>query len=113
MALVDEVETRYPAAIVRRGGVTFLEPFAAAELVELAVERGVRVLGLEGFLVADDAVYPSSERLADFSEASPHDAISAARTLIITTWAHPPSPGDQMAERAMGRHMLVVGLDEA
>jgi hypothetical protein len=90
----------------------FIEIDAADELISEAERRGIRVLGLEGFLIADDAVYPVLSRVADFSEvADPPQSAALARELVLGAWRTPPRPGDQMSEEATGRHMLAVLFD--
>jgi hypothetical protein len=66
---------------------------------------------MEGFLIADDAVYPALSRIADLSSAAPPTAVARARSLLRGPWATPPTPEDQMAADAYGRYVLAVVLD--
>jgi hypothetical protein len=97
---------------VRRGGETFLEIDTADELISDAERQGIRILGLEGFLIAEDCVYPALSRVADFSDvADAQQSAALARELVLGAWRTPPTPADQMSEEANGRHMLAIVLD--
>jgi hypothetical protein len=110
--LHDEVARRRPDAVVRRGGETFLEIDTADELISDAERQGIRILGLEGFLIAEDCVYPALSRVADFSDvADAQQSAALARELVLGAWRTPPTPADQMSEEANGRHMLAIVLD--
>jgi hypothetical protein len=109
--LVDDFATRRPNDVVRRGGEVFVAHGAVEDLLNEAAERGVRVLGMEGFLIADDAVYPALSRIADLSSAAPPTAAARARSLLSGPWALPPTPEDQMAADAYGRYVVAVVLD--
>jgi hypothetical protein len=52
--LIGEFADRRPEVVVRRGGETFIDASAVLDLVNMADERGVAIVGLEGFLVSDD-----------------------------------------------------------
>ena len=111
-SLLDDFADRHDEAVVRRGGEIFVAVEVMDEFISEVERRGVRILGLEGFLIADDATYPSLDRIADFSDE--HDAGRSARwarELIHGDWRAPPRPGDAMHSAASGRYMLVVVLD--
>ena len=108
--LIEEFAAKRPTDAIRRGGETFLSVDAARDLIEEADRRGVRVLGLEGFLIGDGAVYPALSRVADFSDASPRDAVAQAKHLLEGAWASAPTTDDQMQSAASGRYMLAVVL---
>jgi hypothetical protein len=72
----------------------------------------VKVLGLEGFLVRDDSVYPALSRIANFSADSATDADHRARYLLAGPCAAPPTAVDQMHSGASGRYMLAVALGD-
>ncbi|MGH9231366.1 MAG: hypothetical protein ACRD07_22000, partial [Acidimicrobiales bacterium] len=98
--LYDEFARRRPEAVVRRGGETFVGIDAADEFISEAERQGIRILGLEGFLIADDGVYPALSRLADSSDVTDAQQSAAlARELILGPWRTPPTPVDQMSER--------------
>jgi hypothetical protein len=110
--LYDEVGRRRPDAVVRRRGETFVEIDAAEELISEAERQGIRILGLEGFLINDDGVYPALSRVADFSDVTDvQQSAALARELILGAWRTPPTLADQMSESATGRHMLSIVLD--
>jgi hypothetical protein len=98
--------------VIRRGGETFVAAERADEVLGEAERKGVRVLGLEGFIVSDVAVYPALGRIADFSTEPPEDATRAARALLADAWSTRPTSADQMHSEAVGRHMLAVVLDD-
>lgn len=50
-----------------RGGILFLRASDAVALTEAAREKGVRVLGVDGFRLEDDATQPLIEHSVDFS----------------------------------------------
>lgn len=110
--LYDEVARRRPDAVVRRGGENFVDIDAADELISEAERKGVRILGLEGFLIGEDGVYPALSRVADLSDVTDaRQSAALARELVLGAWRTPPSPADQMSEAASGRHMLDIVLD--
>jgi hypothetical protein len=110
--LHDDLARRRPDAVVRRGGETFVEIDAADELISEAERQGIRILGVEGFLVAEDGVYPGLSRVADFSGVGDAQQSAAlARELVLGAWRTPPTAADQMSEAANGRHMLPIVLD--
>jgi hypothetical protein len=57
-------------APVRRGGTLFLDPRAALELVGMARRRGVRVLGIDTFVLTDTETRPLLDHIADYSSAT-------------------------------------------
>lgn len=109
--LVDDFATRRPDDVVRRGGEVFVVKEAVEDLLDEAVARGVRVLGMEGFLITDDAVYPALSRIVDLSSAELASAVARARSLLRGPWATPPTTEDQMAAEASGRYVVAVVLD--
>ncbi len=64
--MYDELARRRPDAVVRRSGDTFVDIDAADEFISEAERQGIRILGIEGFLIADDCEYPALSRIADF-----------------------------------------------
>jgi hypothetical protein len=110
--LIDVSATARSADVVHRGGDTFVAFDAAEALLDEARRQGVKVLGLEGFLVAEDAVYPALGRIADFSAEPASTADARARALLRGPWAHPPTAEDQVHRDAAGGHMLTIVLDD-
>jgi hypothetical protein len=110
--LLDEFAQQRPEAVVHRGGETFVDIDAAEDLLNEAERRRIRVLGLEGFLVAEDGVYPACGRIADLSEVvDAQQSASLARDLVRGSWRTLPTAADEMSAEARGRHMLTVVLD--
>jgi hypothetical protein len=110
--LLDEFAQQRPEAVVHRGGETFVDIDAVEDLLNEAERRSIRVLGLEGFLVADDGVYPAFGRIADLSEVvDAQQSASLARDLVRGTWRTLPTAADEIGAEARGRHMLTVVLD--
>jgi hypothetical protein len=69
---------------------------------------------LEGFLVSDDAIYPSltsDRRSVEFADRFAH-AAAEARAVVNGPWHIPPGPDDQMHADATGRHVITVVLAE-
>ena len=95
-----------------RGGEAFVAAEAMDDLLARAESRGVQVLGLEGFLINGEAVFPALSRIADFSWMTPPEAMERARSLLSGPWAPPPRADDQMHREASGRYMIAVVLDE-
>ena len=111
--IVEEFAKRRPEAVVLRGGTTLIEHESVGEIIDEAERRGLRILGLEGFLIDDDGTYPSLERLWDFSECNDRvELASASRALLEGPWSDPPRPGHGMSARAHGRSMVAIVLDE-
>jgi hypothetical protein len=77
--------------VIRRGGETFLDAAAVPDLLDQAEQRSVKVLGLEGFLISGQHVYPALSRIADFSADTVPASISRARALLAGPWASPPT----------------------
>jgi hypothetical protein len=57
VSLIDDYAAAEPDAVIRRGGESFVAASAAPGLIDRAERRGVAILGLEGFLINDNAVY--------------------------------------------------------
>jgi hypothetical protein len=110
--LVDALASSQPDAVIRRSGETFVSAECVRELIGHAELEGFHLLGLEGFLVDDAAVFPAIGRIADFSCASPEVAVQRARELLAGSWATPPTESDQMHPEAAGRHMIAVVFDD-
>jgi hypothetical protein len=116
--LLEDFATAHPDSFVQHGGDTFVAADAVVDLIDEAERRGVGVLGLEGFLLNDGDVYPSLDRIADYSvlaRSSNFVAMSSdkARELLAGPWHAAPTPSEQMHPAATGRHMIVVVFDES
>ena len=110
--MIDDFARRRPNDVVRRAGTAFMAIEAAEDLIEEAFHEGIKVLGLDGFLIDGEVVYPALSRIADFSADSPTGAYERAKELLRGQWVLPPTQADQMHSEARGRHMVDVVLDE-
>ncbi len=108
----DEFAASHPNDVVRRDRELFFAAEVVSDLIDRAQRSGVRVLGLEGFIVGDSYVYPALSRIADFSSDDIQTGASRARDLLASGWRDPPTSEDQMHPDATGRHMIVVVLEE-
>jgi hypothetical protein len=71
----DELIAKYEAHGRRFDGIFLLDPLAAISFITEAKSHGIDVLGLDGFLVRDDAIQPLQEYELDVEEsATPHEA---------------------------------------
>ena len=63
-AVVDMFESRG----FRRGGIMFLKPQDAIDLIEAARQQRKPILGIDAFIVTDIATQPLMEHSADYSD---------------------------------------------
>jgi hypothetical protein len=112
--VLEEFARQHPDAVIELGEI-FVSAEAMVELIGEAEGRGVGVLGLEGFLIDGADVYPSLDRIADFSTL--HGSVefvaqsaARARELLTGPWALRPGPANQMHAEAKGRYMIAVCL---
>ena len=97
----------HPESVDAGGGELFVDVHAAGAFLDELERRGLRLLGMEGFMVAPGAAtVPSMDQIADLSDASPTLALAEARALI-ETWTARPSAADHPALGGAGRHMIV------
>ena len=86
-------------------------PDALADVIAEATRTGVKVLGLESYLIGEDAVYPDLSRIADFShdpsDVAAQKATRVAERRMVRAARKLP---DQMHSEASGRHMMAVVL---
>lgn len=73
-----EVQSRFLGTCTSPGGEAWVRHEDAVATLDLAHERGLRLLGMEGFVVGEH-VYPSVSRIADFSGSGGRDAYDDAR----------------------------------
>ncbi|MDO8388933.1 MAG: hypothetical protein Q7V57_00465 [Actinomycetota bacterium] len=112
-ALLDDFARRHAADVYWDTSEWFVAAERVPDLLLEVQAGGVRILGLEGVLVDGDNVYPSSDRIADFSRNdSQGDGIAEAFALLSGPWRSPPRPHEQMTRTARGRHMIAVVLDD-
>lgn len=104
-----ELLTRFSGSVAMPGGEVWVRHEDALGALDLAQERGLNLLGLEGFLVGE-SVYPSMSRIADFSrlgyEGSAYDD---ARALLTGPWADVP---DDLHSEAEGIYMIDICVDD-
>ena len=117
VSLLEEFAEEHPSAVIRRGGEIYVAAEDALLVFAEARRRGLGVLGLEGFLIDDDYVYPALSRIANFSRdgrtAAPgfvEWSTEQATALLNGPWRSPPLPEDQMNADAHGRHMIAIVL---
>ena len=110
--IIDGFAVAHPDEVVRQGGDTFIAANAASSLIDAAQRMGVKVLGMEGFLIADDGAFPALSRIADFSDENNWRSWERARDLLTSAWLAAPTVDDQMSIDAHGCHMVVIVLDE-
>jgi hypothetical protein len=80
---VDEIVNRFESRGFKRGGVLFLKPQDAIELIEAAREQKKPILGVDAFVVTDAVTRPSMEHSSDYSDqAESIDTWSTAREHI-------------------------------
>lgn len=121
-AFVDRVVAELPGAIYRLHHETYVDASVALEVVQLARAANVVILGIEGFMVKEPNVYPSLDRIADFSRrtesvhgAAVRRSCAEAFDLLTTTWLVPPAgapEGQMSADGVGGRYMIVFVFGE-
>jgi hypothetical protein len=98
-----ELLARFPVSHTTSGGEVCIGYEDAVAAVELAQERGLRILGMEDFVVGE-SVYLSMSRITDVSELdSPEDVYDHAKTLLNGPWAAVP---DDLHAEAEGAYMI-------
>jgi hypothetical protein len=112
MSILDDFAAARPGDVLRRTNEWFVASDAAPDLIREANRLGVRVLGMEGFIINDRFTYPALSRIADFSNDPAEAASRKAIDLLTGEWASPPTAADQMDSEAQGRHMIAIVLEE-
>lgn len=75
---VDQLVAKYESRGRRSGRILLFDPTTARELVEDARSAGVRVLGVDGFLVSERGIQPLQQCELDVEdELDPHEKTSA------------------------------------
>jgi hypothetical protein len=103
-----ELQARFSGTFTAPGGEVWVHHQDAVSAVDLAQERGLRVLGMEGFVVGE-SVYPSMSRIVDFSQSYHGTAYDAAKALLAGRWAEVP---DDLHGDAEGSYMIDIVVDE-
>lgn len=100
---------RFPGSLAMPSGEVWVRYEDAIAAVDLAQERGLHLLGLEGFVVGE-SVYASMSRIADFSRSGYQgSAYDDARALLVGPWADVP---DDLHSDAEGIYMIDVSVDD-
>jgi hypothetical protein len=99
-----ELRARFSGCHTTSGGEVWVRHEDAVAALDLAREHGLRLLGMEGFVVGDVSVYPSMSRIADYSSLEePGTAYDHARALLIGPWVTIP---DDLHSEAEGHYMI-------
>jgi hypothetical protein len=99
-----ELRARFSGCHTTSGGEVWVRHEDAVAALDLAREHGLRLLGMEGFVVGDVSVYPSMSRIADYSSLDePGTAYDHARALLIGPWVTIP---DDLHSEAEGHYMI-------
>ena len=105
-----ELQTRFVGTYTISGGEVWVRYEDAVAAIDLAQERGLRVLGMEGFVVGGN-VYPCMSRIADFSLSGDRgNAYQYARALLIGPWA---TVLDVLRSDANGTYMIDVAVERS
>lgn len=118
----DHLAAQFPEAHFRSGLLVFFDANVALEIVDHVEAANLAILGIDGFMINELRVYPSLDRVADFSRLHGPDnatfvsrSCDAARALLQGDWAEPPTahPAGQMRPGGEGgRHMIEFTLKE-
>jgi hypothetical protein len=98
--------------VTRRGNELFIDSRAVPDLINDATRWGVKVLGLEGFLVGEDATYPALSQGADFSDDRAEVAARKAMALLkggLGTPTH-AGPGVEAAPHSLHKGRVGTAL---
>jgi hypothetical protein len=105
----QQLLTRFSGCHTFPNGEVWVQYEDALAALDLAQERGLRLLGMDGFVVGV-AVYPSMSRIADYSSIqTPGDAYDQAKALLVGPWAAVP---DDLHSEAEGDYMIDLVVDE-
>lgn len=95
---------RFTGCYESPGGEVWVQRSDALEAVTMVEQMGLRLVGLEGYIVSAPQVFPALSRIADFSAGSPEAAVVTARALLAGEWmqrptdVHPDAVGDYMID---------------
>lgn len=89
MGLSEKIAERVGVNIAKYGSLRVLTCHDAAVFLDGCEAAGVRVLGIEGFLIREDSVVPDMNVIADFSDiSSASESILEARRFIKDVLRH-------------------------
>lgn len=100
---------RFAGCYESPGGEVWVRRVDALEAVAMAEEMGLRLLGLEGFMVGAANVFPALSRIADFSTDTPEIGFVKARALLAGDWTTPPA---DLHRDAAGDYMIDLVVEE-
>jgi hypothetical protein len=75
----EEIESAFLERGIMRGGILFLRATDAVALTEVARQKGIRILGVDGFRLGSNSTQPLLEHSVDFS-SEPQETDSWTRT---------------------------------
>lgn len=80
---MDEIFSKFESRGIKRGGLLFLKPQDAIDLIETARQQNKPILGVDVFRVTGTVTQPSMEHSVDYSnQLASIDTWSAARSHI-------------------------------
>lgn len=117
MNFEEDFGRRNPGSVEMRRGSTYIDVDAAGAFIAEAEQRGIGILGMEGFLIGE-FTNPALSRIADFSIARSDTRLDfvawsceQARELLTGSWRSPPTgDADQINPEASGRYMIEFTL---
>lgn len=105
-----ELLARFLGSHTTPGGEVWVPYEDAIAAVELAQRRGLRLMGMEGFVVGEVNIYPSLSRIADYSKVGEPDlAYAQARAALLGPWSSIP---DDLHSEAEGRYVIDLAVDD-
>lgn len=101
----SELLAKFPRAVTTPGGEVWVRHEDAVAAIDVAQKRGLRLLGMDGFVVGE-SVYVYMSRIADFSLRDYRgSAYDDAKTLLTGPRAQVP---DDLHEDASGRYTIDI-----
>lgn len=80
--VVETIEQEFAPRGILRGSVLYLRKKDALDMVQRCRERGIRVLGIDGFLLTEQAMQPLMEKSIDLSGLDPDAAWTKAVSFL-------------------------------
>ena len=83
MGLTSEIASYLGMEVRRAGSLELIASSDAEALLDECARRGVRVLGFEGFRLADGETRPDMSAIADLSDVTePAESVEEARAIV-------------------------------
>lgn len=83
---MDEIRRKITLAFeqrgMRRGGILFLSPSVAIDMIRTCRQYGVCILGIDGFVLSDDVTRPDMGNSVDFSSRLVQDSWMPAERFV-------------------------------